>query len=163
MHVREARPDDADAVFEVHRAAIAELGPEAYDDEQVAAWGAGGSADDYEFESDGYTFVVAETDGRVVGFGSLRHGPSPSLESPADAEVTAVYVLPSLVRRGVGSRLLAAMETEAEERGFETVGLCSSLVAVPFYDANGYDRVADRTHAFSGGVEGRAVEMKREL
>lgn len=162
VHVREATPADAGAIFEVHRASIEVLGREGYDEAQVAAWGEGGSPDDYELDDPGLQFVVAEREGRVVGFGCLAVEPGEHLDADVDAEVTAVYVHPSAARQGVGSALLADLERRARERGSRSLGLWASLNAVPFYESRGYDRVGERTHEFSGGVEGRVVEMRTE-
>lgn len=77
--------------------------------------------------------------------------------------MTAVYVRPEIAREGVGSALLAELERVAHERGIETLGLWASLPALPFYLAQGYERVAEHTHEFAPGVEGRIVEMQTEL
>lgn len=168
MEVREARPGDAEAIRTVHREAITELGSAAYDGEQVEAWARGVESADYAaIDADGYCFLVAVEDGDVAGFGSVWFGSPDGYESSADAEVTAVYVHPSVARQGVGSALLAALERRARERGVRTLGLSSSLSAVGFYEAHGYERVRAYVHEFSSGestgVEGRVVEMKKVL
>lgn len=165
--VREARPSDAEAIFRVHRASIEGLGPEAYDEAQVAAWGAGGGPDDYDLDAADSRFVVAEAgsvagDEGVVGFGEVVLRPPDYLREPAEGEVRAVYVHPAAARRGVGSAILAALERRAREQDVGSLGLWASLNAVPFYEAHGYERVAERTHEFSGGVEGTVVEMRRD-
>lgn len=168
MEIRAAEPTDADAVRRVHRASIEGLGPEAYDSEQVEAWASGCESADYAstIADDDVRFVVAERDGDIVGFGSLRLERLAD-ESTADAEITGVYVHPSVAREGVGTALLADLEREARERGRRLLGLSASLNAVPFYDHHGYERVETRTHEFSGhrstGVEGTVVEMRKEL
>ena len=199
MEVREATATDAEAVFEAHHAAIEELGREPYDEEQVAAWGEGGSPDDYGFEDPDEFYVVAEAlcasspdsasprqdaeiDGEVRGFGTLTLSAGEYLRADVDAEVTGVYVHPDAVRQGVGTALLERLEEEARERGIESLGLwaslnsgrlpslvsrrsrsCGPLTAVPFYEHHGYERVAERTHEFSGGVEGTVLEMRTVL
>lgn len=162
MRVRKATPRDADEVFSVHQAAIAELGIDSYDAEQVAAWGAGGSPADYDFDT-ADAFLVAEANGRVVGFGSLSPTPGDHLASPVDAEVTAVYVHPGHARTGVGSRLLRALETVARVWHADTLGLHASLNAVDFYEHAGFDRVRETTHDFSGDAHGTVVEMTKSL
>ncbi len=179
MTVRDAREADAEAIFGVHRASIEGLGPEAYDEAQVAAWGAGGGPDDYDLDVADSRFVVAEAgdvaesgtvgeggtvtgDEGVVGFGEVVLRPPDYLREPAEGEVRAVYVHPAAARQGVGSAILAALERRARERDVGSLGLWASLNAVPFYEAHGYERVAERTHEFSGGVEGTVVEMRRD-
>lgn len=169
MEIRTAEPTDADAVRRVHRASIEGFGPAAYDPEQVEAWASGCESADYAtpISSDDVYFAVAERGGEVVGFGSLRLEATGDCERTTDAEVTAVYVHPEVAREGIGTELLADLEREARERGRPRLRLSSSLNAVPFYEHHGYERVRTRTHEFSGhrstGVEGRVVEMRKEL
>lgn len=168
MEIREATPDDAEAVREVHAASITGLGPEAYDDEQVEAWAAGCESTDYAvIESDDTYFLVAENREDVRGFGSLRLDPPDGYETDIDAEVTGIYVHPLVARRGVGSDLLAELERHAHEHGVRTLGLSASLNAVPFYEAHGYERVREFHHEFSAhestDVEGTIVEMTTRL
>lgn len=160
--VREATPADAEEICAVHGAAT-ELARGVYDDAVVDAWARGTEPGDYAVESEDNRFVVADADGRVVGFGELVFDPGEYLEAPADAEVRAVYVHPDAAGEGVGSAVLADLERAARERGIESLGLWASLNAVPFYEARGYERVGERTHEFGGEVEGRAVEMRKEL
>lgn len=173
MEIRAAEPSDAEAVRRVHRASIEGLGPAAYDPEQVEAWASGCESADYAAtiaDEDAYV-AVAERGGAVVGFSSLSLDPSsddePTASAGVDAEVTAVYVHPSVAREGIGTALLADLERTARERDRRRLRLSSSLVAVPFYERHGYERIEARTHEFSGhcstGVEGGVVEMRKEL
>jgi putative acetyltransferase len=160
--IREATPDDALAVRDVHLASIEGLGPSAYDPEVVAAWAHDRDPTEYPIVANNSCFLVAEKR-KLVGFGWLAFEPGEHLVSEAKAEVTAVYARPEIAREGVGSALLAELERVARERGIETLGLWASLPALPFYLAQGYERVAEHTHEFAPGVEGRIVEMQTEL
>lgn len=168
MQIREARPEDAEAIRTVHYDSITELGPAAYDSEQVDAWARGVESADYAaVDSEDYYVVVAEVGGDVRGFGSLRLEVPDSDEASAEGEVTGVYVHPSVARQGVGSAILAALERQARAHGIRSLGLSASLNAVPFYESHGYERVRECVHEFSShestGVEGRVVEMRKEL
>lgn len=166
--LREATPADIESIRSVHRAAITGLGSDAYDDEQVEAWARGVESADYAaIEDDDYCFLVAEDGDDVVGFGSVRFESPDDYGATIDAEVTAVYVHPSVAREGVGSTILDALERRARDQGVRTLGLSSSLNAVPFYETHGYERVREYTHEFSSGeatgIEGRVVQMRTEL
>ncbi len=169
MRVRHATSADAEAVRTVHYASIVGIGPEKYGRRQVEAWASGCGTADYTagIESDAVEYVVAELDGVVVGFGSLSCESPDGYEAEAGGEVTAVYVLPSVARQGVGTEIYAELERIARKRGIAVLALSASLPAVPFYEAHGYDRVAERDHEFSSredpGVSGRVVEMQKEL
>jgi len=129
----------------------------------VDAWAGETDPDDYAIESEDNRFVVADADGRVVGFGELVFDPGEYLAASVDAEVRAVYVRPETAGEGVGSALLADLERAARERGIDCLGLWASLNAVPFYEARGYERVGERADEFGGEVTGRAIEMQTEL
>lgn len=167
MEVREATPEDAEAVREVHADSIHGLGTEAYSEEQVKAWAAGCESADYAvaIESVGRRFVVAGSGEEIHGFGTLSFDAPEEYEESVDGEVTGVYVRPSVAREGVGSAILDDLEREARERGLLSLGLSESLNAVPFYEARGYERVRERRHEFSAdrstSVEGTVVEMAK--
>jgi putative acetyltransferase len=88
-------------------------------------------------------------------------------EANADAEVTGVYIHPSVTREGVGTELLAALERAARNRGVETIGLSASHNAVGFYEGHDYERVRTYEHEFSSeestGVTGEIIEMSKRL
>jgi putative acetyltransferase len=169
VSIRDAVPDDAEAIRTVHRASITGLGPQAYDDEQVAAWARGCADADYRaaIQSPELDYVVAEQGCEVVGFGSLRDPAPDHSDDVIDAEITAVYVHPSVAREGVGSRIADELEIRARDADATILGLTASLPAVPFYASRGYERVEERTHEFSAGagtgVTGTVVEMRRPL
>jgi len=73
---------------------------------------------------------VAECSKRLVGFASLAvHGPY----------IGAMFVHPDFVRKGIGTRLLTAIESAAIEKRYKAIYVLSSLSAVKFYQANGYE------------------------
>ncbi|ELY96012.1 GNAT family N-acetyltransferase [Natrialba taiwanensis] len=167
MEVREAVPDDADAIRTTHAASITELSTESYSQEQVDAWAAGCESADYTaaIESPDHYLVVAVVDGSIRGFGSLVVA-APEADE-ATAEVTAVYVHPSVARKGVGSRIYESLERRARERDATALELTASQNAVAFYRSHGYERISATRHEFSGrestGVYGTVVEMRKEL
>ena len=169
MHVREATTDDAEAVRSVHSESITELGPEGYAEPQVAAWARGCESADYSsvIENEETEFVVAEDEGTVVAFGSATLESPEEYEPAVEAEVTGVYVHPTVARTGVGSAVLSEIERRVRDRDTHALGLSASLNAVSFYEEHGYERVREYTHEFSSSestsVTGTLVEMKKEL
>lgn len=154
VRVRPATPDDALAVLALHRAAIRERGPAAYDDRAVAAWARRGDPDDYPIEDSDHAFFVAERDGAVAGFGDL------ALD---EAEIVGVYVHPDHQRRGVGRALVERLESVARDRGHDALELVASLNAVGFYRGLGYEQVRAERHETSGGIELDCVRMRTRL
>ena len=85
-----------------------------------------------------------------------------SLRTEVEAEITAIYVHPSVARNGVGSRVYAALEAEVIRQNIDSLGLWASRNAVPFYEAQGYERVADHSHEYRNGVALTVVEMVKQ-
>jgi GNAT superfamily N-acetyltransferase len=75
------------------------------------------------------TRFVAEVQGQIVGFAALLN---------MQPMIGAIYVDPEWIRQGVGSKLLEAVEAEAKERHIRVLSVMSSLMAVPFYESQGY-------------------------
>lgn len=134
--VRVAAPDDAPEILALHVESIRALGPEAYDDTQVAAWAEKDGPDQYPIAEEGHHLVVAEADDGLVGYGHLV---------PGERAVRAVYVRPDRAREGVGSTLLAHLEGYALGRGVGRLELWASLNAVGFYERMGYRATGEET------------------
>jgi GNAT superfamily N-acetyltransferase len=79
------------------------------------------------------TLWVASTESAVVGWVGVE-GP----------RVVGLYVEPSYVRRGIGSRLLAFAEDQLLRRGVRVVELEASWNAEDFYVRRGYEPTSDR-------------------
>jgi L-amino acid N-acyltransferase len=115
MIVRLAAATDAEAIRAIYNVEVVEstvtfdLVPRSRDDQR--AWLAA--------HSGAHPAVVAEEDGRVVGFGSL----SPYKDRPAYSTTVedSVYVHREWRRRGVGRRLLGELLTLATTHGFHAV------------------------------------------
>lgn len=163
VEVREATADDAEQIRAVHLASIEGLAGGEYDDEQVAAWAHDRDPDDYPIGSPDAHVVVAEAGDRIVGFGWLKPDADDYLQGAVEGEITAVYVHPSVARRGVGTRVYEELEATARRRGVGSLGLWASLPAVAFYETLGFRRTAEHTVEFSDGVEGTVVEMRKTL
>src|SRR2546426_1473464 len=96
------------------------------------------------------TLVVAERDGQILGFASLRL--VPSLDSTPYAELSDLFVARPYRRHGVGRRLLEFVEKRARERGADRLVLTTGLKNG---DAQGIHRPI--------GVADHALLMKKSL
>lgn len=142
MQVREARPDDADAVRRVadvtwHDAHDDLVGQDAvelflgkyYDPADLRK----------RYESGDSTTFVAVVDGTVVGYAS---------GIPEDDAYTlgSIYVHPDHQDDGVGSALLARVEDTGTAAGYETLRLvvmAANEGSVAFYESRGFERTGD--------------------
>ena len=94
--------------------------------------------------------LIATVDERPVGSGSMHVFPQMHKDAGL-AYVATVVVTESLRRRGIGERLMHALEAQAEARGCNRVELASGNrrpEAHRFYERLGYLSVNDRTQHF---------------
>ena len=96
--------------------------------------------------------IVLEADGCIVGTGTL-----------VGAYIGRMYVAPERQGKGLGGRILDALESRARAGGVETVDLAASIPARPFYQRRGYRLVAERAHEFPGGERLDWFEMVKTL
>ena len=92
------------------------------------------------------TILVAETDGRSVGWGAREHG---------DNVVTDLWVAPASQGQGAGKALLDALESDIARAGYGTVELETAAVnagGIRFYERGGYVQVW-RKVKFSPGLD----------
>ena len=164
VSVREAMLGDARRICDVHLASIEGLASQSYTEEQVTAWAHDRDPDEYPIESEDTCFVVAEDETTaVIGFGWMKPEAGEYFQTEVEGEITAIYIHPSVTRRGVGSRIYTALEAQATQRNVDSLGLWASRNAVSFYEAQGYERVTEHIHEYQDGIELTLVEMKKQL
>jgi ribosomal protein S18 acetylase RimI-like enzyme len=86
------------------------------------------------------TPIIAEIEGRTVGFACLRSVPSLCYD-PTYAEMTELFVEESYRRQGVGRALVTCAERLAQENGATALVLLTGLentLGQAFYRAMGY-------------------------
>ena len=155
LQVRELRPDE-DATFrKIHHAAVHGLAAGHYPQTILDSWSRPmREGEGVQPRRDGQIRLVAELDGQPVGIGALF---------PDKSELDAVYVLPSAVRKGVGTALVREIERIAIERGVKRLHLDASLNAEPFYLATGYEAVERGEHVLNSGQRMACVRMAKDL
>ena len=85
---------------------------------------------------DGSTLLVAEVGGRVAGFGEAG-------DRGLGTEIFRLYVEPGQWRRGIGSRLLGALESRLREEGEDSVILYvhrENEIGLSFWRKHGFRR-----------------------
>lgn len=143
--IREARPGDARGIAEVHVASwiaaytgllpaekMAKLDVE----ERHRAWRE-------RLDNPGETEIrawVAVLDGSIIGFASTRLTEDHDLDSTTH-ELAALYLVPSVWQKGIGTRLMAAAETSLREAGVKKASLWvleRNADARTFYESRGW-------------------------
>ncbi len=102
---------------------------------------------------------------RKTLFGADRGpGREPELLDPSRdaAKVRAIFVHPSYARRGLGSLILACVESAAAEAGFRRYEMGSTLTGVPLYRLKGYIEVERIGVPLKNGEALPVVRMVKE-
>lgn len=142
--IRTARPDDADVLAALERAAF---GTNAWSREQVAAELAGATRH----------VAVAEADDEIVGYAAI------SVAGDV-ADLTRVVVADVHRRSGVASGLLALLHETARQKGAERVLLevaAANAAACELYRAHGYVEISRRRGYYADGDD--ALVLARAL
>ena len=106
---------------------------------------------DSQLVADG-TYFIAEVDGEMVASGGWSYratlcgsdgmtGREPASLDPARdaAKIRAIFVHPAWARKGLGTRMLAHCEQQAQEAGFTRLEMGSTLTGAPLYRLRGYE------------------------
>jgi putative acetyltransferase len=153
--VRRAAPDDAASIASIHEAAVSgERGRGDYSDEQLAAWAGAQAPEGLRKRIGPRLFLIAED----------AHGPLGYAQLDISAGVLrSVYVAPRGQRQGVGALLVRAALEAAREAGLEGLELDSSLNAVLFYEALGFEALGTVEHRLRGGTLMTCAHMAQDL
>lgn len=152
MQIRRAKESDAPGIWKVHLASVRDLASGDYPDEIVEAWAQPRPLEQLQASIAANPFYVAEKDREIIGYAELEIHLK---------RVRSVYVAPSHSRQGVASALLAALEIEARKYGLDELRLESSLNAVPFYEANGFEQVQRGRFQLGNNLEMTSIHMRK--
>ncbi len=160
MEVREMDVGDLDAAQEVARITWAEtyrgIIPE---DERRSFVKRAYSEETLKHRMETGVFLVAVLGGEVVGFADFNPDPARS----GNVELAAIYVLPGMQGRGVGTRLLEAGIGRFASAGSLTLRVArDNLGGRRFYEARGFRSVGEHVWSASGG-EVPELEMVLEI
>ena len=143
MRLRRYQDRDAEALAQIFRRSVTELGPRHYRPEQVAAWAADtpDAADMRRRGSDGRTVLVAidDTDAPVA-FADLE----------ADGHIDLFFVLPEVAGTGVAGALLEAIETIARMEGMMRLYVEASEAAKGLFERQGFTLLGRQNFAKHG-------------
>lgn len=142
------------AIHEIHVSGPRALATSHYGPQEIEAWVAQLSPESFSDSIASKVFLVGEVASQVVGFGVLE---------PQTATVEALYVSPAVARRGVGSALLCALESEARAVDLQLLHLRASLNSVAFWERAGYRVEREGLHRTRQGTDVRCAYMAKEL
>jgi GNAT superfamily N-acetyltransferase len=113
----------------------------------------------------GSYFAVTDQTGAIVGAGGWTPSAPPGQRSGAAATGHVRHVVTDhrRVRAGIGRALMAHVFDDARGAGMTRLDCLSTLMAVPFYAACGFEEVGPQVIPLAPGIEFPAVLMRRSL
>lgn len=152
--IRPFQDSDAEALVEIYKRAVAELGPKAYSPEQIAVWAnLLPSAQRFaEIMNDGRVALVAiDANDRVVAFTDVE----------ADGHIGFLYALPDVAGTGAVKTLYEALESKAREQDIGKLYSEASELAKSFLLKHGFSVVERRDFEVAGvPIHNYAVEKR---
>ncbi|MDZ4835230.1 MAG: GNAT family N-acetyltransferase [Candidatus Melainabacteria bacterium] len=158
--IRNAVDADAAAIIKVHYDAVHQTAAKDYEQAILDDWSSSEKerVDHLEVQirinPKKRDLLIAEIGGQIVGFGEL---------DAAGGEIVALYVSPTVNRKGVGQALLAELESIARKQNVLKLTLDSSLTAEPFYSANDYQSAGQHEHQLKSGRKMPCIKMHKDL
>jgi phosphinothricin acetyltransferase len=155
LRVREAHPGDLPAIREIYNQGIADriatLDEDPKSEDAIREWY-------LEQHDERYRVLVAERDGRVVGWASLNHySHRCAYRGVADL---SVYVAREARGSGAGTALLQSIEAHARRGAFNKIvlfALALNETGLRLYEKSGYREVG--TFRAQGRLDGRPVDV----
>lgn len=152
LHLRPARESDRRTLWRIHTQAVEALCVGVYAPHEVSTWVRLLRPEGYLRPDKPRTVLVAERGRRTVAFGQV---------DTRAGELEALYVVPDEVGQGVGSTLLAALESAAWNAGVPLLGLDASLNAEAFYRRHGYVWMHAARRPLTPDVQLACVRMQK--
>jgi GNAT superfamily N-acetyltransferase len=126
--IRKALRADADAAWEIRRAAVMCECAGAYSLNQLEEW-TGGTASRAFADAVEERLLVATVGDHVAGTGMI---------DLTTGKIDAIFVHPAYMKRGIGAAMMRHLESLARSEGLRELKLDSTLNAAPFYRALGF-------------------------
>lgn len=109
------------------------------------------------------SFYVATEEGEILGAGGwTKTGPRGEV-IPRTGHIRHFATDPSALRRGIAKALMERCLSGATRVGVDTLCCYSTLTAVPFYQAMGFEVKGDLIIEFASALEFPAVWMENKL
>ncbi len=155
-HLRPARLDDCEHIFNAHEYAVRYTCARTYDSTVLAAWLALLSPQSYvdTLQNPDKALWIVDYKGHIQGFFQLDF---------REAQLDALYVHPFVHNQGLGTALLQRAETLAAAAGLGLVKLYASLNSVAFYQINGYQSLGEAALPLNNTVTVKCALMRKYL
>ncbi len=171
VEIRLAMGADLPALRDLQERSLRVLGRQRYTATQLEAFITRiGTMDDY-LVSD-RTYLLAEMAGEILGCGGwttrlpsyARHAQDKvHVPESSRATVRSVFVEPLAARRGIGRRIMAAVEDALRREGFQTAELGATENGCAFYRSVGYQAVGPFQVELGKGITMPFTRMRKVL
>ncbi|CAN7199725.1 GNAT family N-acetyltransferase [Caballeronia sp. LjRoot31] len=151
--IRKAVRADADAAWDIRRAAVMNECAGAYPLDQLEEW-TGGTTSAAFADAVEARFLVATIDEHVAGTGMINL---------ATGKIDAIFVHPAYMKRGIGAAMMRHLETLARSEGLRELKLDSTLNAAAFYRALGFQGDEIAPYHSPRGLTMDCVPMRKRL
>ncbi len=132
--IRKTEVQDAKAIATLHKKVVNEVNSKFYSPEQIKEWIGNISEENVRRQFQNSDWIVAEVDGKIVGFGQY---------SVSDGEINQINVDPDYFNQNIGKGLYDYMENDFRTKGVEKICLNSTLNATEFYQKLGFGIVQE--------------------
>jgi len=170
LRVRQALPEDQDALRRMQAFSLRELGSRYYSRRQIEAFlTCVGTMDDFVIDEGTYYLVEAEHGIAASGGWSRRrpnyaNAPGVSVKSdPNLPKVRSIFVHPAFARRGIGRMLMNRIEGEVRAAGNAELELTATLSGEPLYRALGYEEQGRIAVDLPGGDTFPGIVMHKRI
>ncbi|MCF0052452.1 GNAT family N-acetyltransferase [Dyadobacter sp. LJ53] len=153
IHLRAAELADKSALQMLYKRTIDNTCVHDYDQQQRDAWKRGTENESrWNQAICEQFFIIAEIDGEIVGFGSLKNG----------YYIDFMYADPGHLQQGVGLAIYKLLEGEAKDRGILVLTSDVSKTATPFFEKQGFSIIREN-HNLIRGVLVTNYHMRKTL
>ncbi|MEQ4452286.1 GNAT family N-acetyltransferase [Kosakonia sp. YIM B13605] len=153
MQLRQARPEEAEVIWQIRNQAIRHGCKGVYEDQVIAAWTPDKMPESQRTMITNNPFYVATTvDDKPVATGFL---------DLANASVEAIFTLPEWEGKGLATQIIEAIKQEATKRGLVRITLASTPNACTFYQKQGFVILRESLYPSAlARAELRCIEME---
>ncbi len=176
LQIRKATIQDRDEIESVMKRSMESLGQGHYTTEQVQSSIQYVCVPDEQLIADGTYYVVENERGVMLACGgwSFRNKlySGPSIKSHEDdridpkkdnARIRAMFVLPNISSKGLGTLILKTSEEAAKAYGFSQAALGATQSGVAFYKAKGWTTLKEDIAMLPDGVKLKVTQMEKDL
>jgi putative acetyltransferase len=160
IQLEPAQPEDAAAVVKIHCAAVHQTAAPFYPENIINSWARLPIDSDRIkrigrkwIENPDRHMIVAKQNHQIIGFGFID----------IQGQVQGLYIHPDYSRRGIGTRILAALEQTAQSLRISVLKVDAAINAEAFYAKQGFSVIEYATHQLSSGQEMACVKMQKIL